>query len=192
MSERKFIKITEKDVVAAFKLASSGQGYSARSRITEQLSKMSGKGYASASSSLWQFRHLFYIDPDTKLWYLREDLFSDYVPPKLEVFREADKFLDKLIAFLTPKPDSSDFMIEISIVRDHLLDGVWDSLDNLLVLLEQKYGEEVKGLIEEGTRIRQAEGKGTKAIISEIECQEAGDQKEEVQEKNRDKVLEIM
>ena len=74
-------------------------------------------------------------------------------------FEQVGKFLDKVVFFVSKRPYSDDFLILVDTLRDQLADGILENLDKMCIMLNQKFGEEAKSLVDEGEMLRKPPAK---------------------------------
>jgi hypothetical protein len=136
---------------------------------------------------LYEHSHLFKYDFKMKTYRLETEYWFDPscqtgVPKR--VVESADEFLDKVVIFVSTKRFPDDFIILISTLRDQLSDGILDNFDKLEILLEQKFGNNARELIEESQSIREALREGAAPTDKEVVFQTNSEESETEEEKD--------
>ncbi len=143
---------------------------------------------------LFDHSYLFNFDEKTKTYHLYSSYYFDpkefRSPPEQGI--NANAFLDKVVQFVSKKPFPDDFLILVGTLRDQVQDGILEDLDKLCVLLEQKFGDEVRTLCEEGQSIREASGKGTETVVQKANKAEISNISKITEEKEESNVVEMV
>ncbi len=186
------MNLEEGTILQIYETVSLGKSYATRQELIQGIVNYAQCSIPTAYKLLYFHKSLFYVDGENK-WRPVFEVAKD-TKTKVEIldFTAADKFLDKVVQFVASKPSSDDFLILVGTSRDQLRDGVWNDYDTLLVLLEQKFGDEVGSLIEEGKVIRETEGKRTEAVVPKTEGPRQEAPKEETVPEEASKMVEIL
>lgn len=150
-------KIEPEEIKKIYKALAVGRVCLTRKELVQKISEYVPCSIPTAYRILKDHQYLFAINHssnDYRLFDTNPEEIKRSIPVP---FQKAEVFLDKLVGFITPKPGSEDFMIQIGTIRDQLRDGIWEDFDDMLILLETKYGDEVKMYIEEGKEIQEYE-----------------------------------
>jgi len=154
MVTSKYTIIETQDLVNIFRAISPPNGWVKRAELIVGIINYIKCSPPTANKVLKVNTELFI--KDERMFKLREDLVPIECVDNPEVYDKSHKFLDKIALFLSTKIGVEDFLIKLSTIRSELMDGVFFDLDQMLIMLENKFGEEVEYLIKEGKTIRDA------------------------------------
>lgn len=162
--------LSPEEIINIYKSLVVGRTFVSRPELVKLIENNTQCSRATAYGILREHENLFLIkNGEYRLG--SEILEKNKVAPDLTPYVEAEKFLGEVTVYLTTQQNVEDFLILIGVVRDQLRDGIWAGFDKLLLLLEQKYGEQVGGLIEKGETVREASGGGTETAVPETETE---------------------
>ncbi len=144
---------------------------------------------------LYDHSYLFEFDERTKTyhlclkyWYTLKE--AESTSPQQS--QSANSFLDKVVIFVSTRPNPEDFLILVGTLRDQRSDGILDNFDRLEVLLEQRLGDEVRSLVETSKSIRETLGKRTETVIQKTTETEISNISKITEEKEENKMVQMV
>jgi hypothetical protein len=191
MTSKKFL--TEEELVKIFK-SRSANGQTSKTEMIKGIREYAEVTYPTAQKILNEHMYMFEFDFVTKVLQMCSKYYFEPIDSKTVNISidSVNNFLDKTVLFVTVRPHPEDFLILVDTLRDNAQDGIFDDIDKITVLLEQRYGQEAKSLIEEGQILYSAYSKRSKEAFFNTQTQKPVETTQETQETDTSKMVETL